>query len=373
MPRLRLDGAGGVGYSLASGGGAPAGRGPRTVPAAVDPGEGRGLVVLRLAALWLALTAPAGSPEAGEAGGVVVVDALELLDEPSDSAFDSGPLKRGDRVAIARTAPATLPTGWLAIAPPAGAFDWVDSAAIQARNDGTAEVVAARARVRSGNPDARMPGPPRPALPRGASVKLLDRPSLTVGEGPKTRSWKAIEPPAGRIYYVRANAIQLDPEIAGADLPPASSLPPKPSVDPAVEPTQARRPGGRPSPTPSGGDSSAADAIRRFEDAIRRSRSLDVDAAQARRALADARTGTDRAYDARGLLQASSRKVDGEKVHALIGPEGVPIAYLAIPPGISAHRMLARKVGVRGDVHFNEALGARLITVRDLDPLDRPR
>ena len=38
-----------------------------------------------------------------------------------------------------------------------------------------------------------------------------------------------------------------------------------------------------------------------------------------------------------------------------------------------AAKLLARKVGVRGDVHFNEALGARLITVRDLDTLDKPR
>ena len=89
--------------------------------------------------------------------------------------------------------------------------------------------------------------------------------------------------------------------------------------------------------------------------------------------MALARTTTERGYDARGMLQASSRKVDGQKVHVLIGPEGTPVAYLAIPPGIPASRLLTRKVGVRGEVHFDESLGARLITVKDLDPLDRPR
>ncbi len=129
----------------------------------------------------------------------------------------------------------------------------------------------------------------------------------------------------------------------------------------------------RSSPPRRGASGSVDDPIRRFEEALQRSRRLDAEAARVKQKLAESRVATERPYDARGLLQASSRQFEGQKVHALIGPEGRAIAYLTIPPGIPANRLLARKVGVRGDVHFNEALGARLITVRDLDPLDKPR
>jgi hypothetical protein len=207
-----------------------------------------------------------------------------------------------------------------------------------------------QASVRFGADGARMPGPPRPPLPKGASVGLLDRPPLVIGAGAKARSWRAIAPPEGELRYVRLDGVRLDPsETVKSD-------------DPRVRAAQVDRGGG-----------SVADSIAKFEEALRRSRALDDQVDQARKKLALARTSTERNYDARGMLQASSRKVDGQKVHALIGPEGRPIAYLAIPPGIPASRLLTRKVGVRGEVHFNESLGARLITVRDLDPLDKPR
>lgn len=300
------------------------------------------MVALRLAACWLGLIAPATVPEARGAGGVVVVDRLDVLDGPDDAAYASGELRRGDRVA---TVEGGRP-GWLAIAPPPDAFDWVDAAAIRALGDGRGEVIVDRAAIRSGCADARMPGPPREPLPRGAAVRLIDRPPLEIAPGRGSRSWRAIGPTPGQVRYVRAEGIRPDPPE-----PPAA-------VDLRVQPAQFGR---------------DADPAARFEDALRRSRERDEEVAQVKLTLAHARTGTDRGYDARGLLQASSRQVDGEKVHALIGPQGVPIAYLAIPPGIPTTRLLSRKVGVRGDVHYNEALGARLITVRDIDTLDKPR
>jgi hypothetical protein len=300
------------------------------------------MVASWLAALWLGLIAPAGLP-----GGEVVVDVLEVLVEPDDSGYSSGELRRGDRVAVV----AGGKPGWLAISPPEGSFDWVDASAIRDGGDGLGAVVVDQAPVRSGADGARMPGPPRATLPKGATVRLLDRPPLKLGAGAKARTWRAIAPPEGEVRHVRLEAIRLDP------LPTGSK-----GDDPRVRPAQADRGGGE-----------ATDAVSKFEEALRRSRALDDEVDRTRRDLALARTSSERGYDARGLLQASSRKVDGEKVHALIGPEGRAIAYLAIPPGIPAARLLARKVGVRGDVRYNETLGARLITVRDLDPLDRPR
>jgi hypothetical protein len=306
------------------------------------------MVASWLAALWLGLIAPASVPEAREDGGEVVVDVLEVLVEPDDSGYSSGELRRGDRVSVVgRGRP-----GWLAIAPPEDSFDWVDASSIRAGADGRGRVVADQAAVRTGADGARMPGPPRPALAKGASVRLLDRPALTLGTGSKARSWLAIEPLEGEVRYVRLKGVRLDPVATSK------------SDDPRVQPTQIDR---------GGSGVEAGDAISKFEEALRRSRAIDNKVEETRLKLNLARTSTERGYDARGMLQASSRKVDGQKVHALIGPEGRPIAYLVIPPGVPASRLLTRKVGVRGDVHFNESLGARLITVRDLDPLDKPR
>ncbi len=275
----------------------------------------------------------------------MVVDALEVLVEPDDSGYASGELRRGDRVSVVESGK----RGWLAIAPPEGSFDWVDASAIRRRGS---VVVADRASVRSGADGARMPGPPLAPLPRGAIVRLLDRPPLTLGSGAKARSWLAIAPLEGEVRYVRLDGIRLDP------------LPTSKTDDPRVRPAQFDR---------GGGGVDVGEAVSKFEEALRRSRAIDNQVELARQKLTLARTTTERGYDAKGMLQASSRKVEGQKVHALIGPEGTPVAYLAIPPGISASRLLTRKVGVRGDVHFNESLGARLITVRDLDPLDKPR
>jgi hypothetical protein len=290
-----------------------------------------------LVALWLGLIPPPGTP-----GGVVVVDALEVLDEPADSGFSTAELKRGDRVSVVDQ----TRDGWLAIEPPAGSFDWVDASAIRDHGDGRGEVVAGQTSPRSGADGARMPGRPRPPLSQGATVRLLDRPPLVLGQGAKARSWRAIAPLEGEVRYVRRDDVRLDPS-------PTSR-----ADDPRVRVAQVE---------------TVDDPVSRFEQALRRSRALDASVEEARRSLAIARTTTERGYDARGLLQASSRKVDGQKVHALIGPEGTPVAYLAIPAGIPASRLLTRKVGVRGEVHFNESLGARLITVRDLDTLDKPR
>jgi len=366
------------------------------------------MVALRLAALWLGLIAPASVPEGREPGGEVVADALEVLDEPDDSAFSSGELRRGDRVTLV----SDHRGGWLTIAPPDDAFDWVEGSGLKDRGDGSAEVIVDRAAARSGCPGARMPGPPRRPLPRGAVVKLLDRPALTLGQGPKARTWRAIAPGAGAVRYVRADGVRLDPRpeptppvpddlrrasMAGDDPPGLAaelatidalrrSIKSGPVEQWDLEPARRRYEallstlGGSPGAATVRArldrvarEVELASSARRFDELVRASRRRDAEVARIGEDLAEARAGTERSYDARGLLQASSRRVDGQKVHALIGKDGLPIAYLSIPPGIPVPPLLSKKVGVRGDVHYSEILGARLITVRDLDPLDKTR
>ena len=77
-----------------------------------------------------------------------------------------------------------------------------------------------------------------------------------------------------------------------------------------------------------------------------------------------------RSFDAIGFIQPSARNVDGHKVFALIGGKGSTIAYLDMPPGLDPQRFLAHRIGVRGQTHFNEDLGTRLITVRDMENVE---
>ena len=100
--------------------------------------------------------------------------------------------------------------------------------------------------------------------------------------------------------------------------------------------------------------------------------SQEGDAAFLRR-LAHAEQPLERPYDAEGLVQPSSRMVGGQKVFALIGPEGTTLAYLDLPAGLDASHLVARRVGVRGSIPYDEDLRARLIAVEDIDPLERRR
>lgn len=113
-----------------------------------------------------------------------------------------------------------------------------------------------------------------------------------------------------------------------------------------------------------------ARGARAFRAALERSRRRDGDVAAVRRRLADLDRPQRRPFVAEGLVQLSSREYEGRRVYALIGREGTPVAYLDIPPGLDARRVVSRRAGVRGSVHYNEHLGARLIAVRDLEPLE---
>ena len=78
-------------------------------------------------------------------------------------------------------------------------------------------------------------------------------------------------------------------------------------------------------------------------------------------------------FQAVGFMQPSTQKIDGRKLFVLIGKNGGTVAFLDIPPGLDPDPALARRVGVRGVVHYNEDLQSRLITVRDLEPIESRR
>ncbi len=109
---------------------------------------------------------------------------------------------------------------------------------------------------------------------------------------------------------------------------------------------------------------------RRFEMVLQASRRRDKQVAATRRVLTELEKPQRRPYVAQGLIQPSSRQVDGHRVFALIGPEGRPVAYLDVPPGLDARPVLSKRVGVRGSIHYDETLGAKLIAVRDIESLE---
>ena len=113
----------------------------------------------------------------------------------------------------------------------------------------------------------------------------------------------------------------------------------------------------------------AAAAAREFQQILARTRTRDSQVAQLEQRLAAADRYRTITYHAVGVVQPSARLIDGHKLHALINQDGKTIAYLDIPPGLDVEAIGSRRVGVRGAVHYNQELGTRLITVRDLEPV----
>lgn len=378
------------------------------------------MVAARVATFWLALIAPAmvaaARPDAGPPGErAVAADGLEVLAEPADTAYPTGTLRRGARVVVLAE-----DGDWARIRPPADAFEWVDAASLREGGDGTT-TVAARTRVRLGAPGARLPGPPGRFLDRGAVVRLLDRPELHTGDLDHPRIWLAIRPDPAASRYVPLAGLEPDdpdplppalappgrperlasfePEAGEPDLPAAvnaelasiavayrstragdpegwdlgpirdryAALLRQFGTDPAVKAAVGRR------LARADADAAVAAKARAVGELLRQGDQRDGTVARVGRSAALARARSDRQYDAQGLLQPSSKRYRGQQVLALIGPEGRPIGYLTVPPGLPVDRYLARRVGVRGVVHFDEGLGARLISVRDLDLIEKAR
>jgi hypothetical protein len=116
----------------------------------------------------------------------------------------------------------------------------------------------------------------------------------------------------------------------------------------------------------------ARDALA-FESVLQRSRQRDGRVALVRRRLASVKQPVPASFDAEGVMQPSARTIGGEKALALIGPDGFAVAYLRVPPGLDTRPLLTRRVGVRGEVHYDDRLHARVIAVSDVEALERPR
>ncbi|ODT99639.1 MAG: hypothetical protein ABS79_04245 [Planctomycetes bacterium SCN 63-9] len=112
-----------------------------------------------------------------------------------------------------------------------------------------------------------------------------------------------------------------------------------------------------------------ADAARKVDQILERSHQRDRALAQVASSLASEQRAQARAFHAIGMIQPSSKRNQGRKLYTLIGPNGSRRAYLDIPPGVEVENLISHRVGVRGAVNYDETLGSRLITVRDIEEL----
>lgn len=288
-----------------------------------------------------------------------------------------------------------------------------------------ARVVAPRAVVRSGRLEARLPGPPWIVLPRGTRVRLVDRPTLTTGRGSSATEWIAVVPPVEAACYVRAEGLEEEPtrreggvsEVLAAYLvpegndpkapgPPPASLPPGVAAEiarvdanhRAILTGQAidqwrfdavradyqailKRSGDNPGVEEALRErlarvtrhEQAAAAAREFQEILTRSRSRDDQVAWLEQRLAAVDRYRTVTYHGIGFVQPSSRILDGRKLHVLVSRDGRTVAYLDLPPGLDVQSIGTQRVGVRGSVHFNQELGTRLITVREMEPVGARR
>jgi len=197
----------------------------------------------------------------------VQTDRLDVFDRPDDAAFITGRVHRGDRLRV--RADHTPGTGWLAIEPLPTAIFWIDRSSLELDNDevGVGDTVARdrdpagqdpsrtprawvsrpQAVIRSAHPEARLPGPPRGVLPRGTMVQLVDRPPLSLGQGPEKTRWLAIVPPSDQVSYVHAKGVHWVPPTP--PVPPAAEV--RASYEEPMPPDQAGRQRARPPSSPS--------------------------------------------------------------------------------------------------------------------------
>jgi hypothetical protein len=376
----------------------------------------RRLLAIALAALLLV----AGPARAADGRGRVVADGLELFVEPDGSSYSVGSLEAGAAVTVVRAEPG----GWLAIQPPEDAFVWVEEADLELLDDAHALVSAPQAAARAGRPGVRLPGPPTVVLPEGASVTLREAPPLRLRVGGRPRVYRAAAVPEGTSYFVRADGVRLAAARPGATRPAAAPAAPRsglptglakvgPAIDPAslgsgeaatlraveaehrstlrgaidrwelervragyrdlrgrvVDPGAASALDARLALVER--QAAAAKAARTLADRLAQSRGLDEEIGAAEKAIAARLPVAPDPFDAVGLVQPSSKLVDGNRVFALVGPDGRTTAYLRFPPGVLRDDVAAQRVGVRGASRFDETLQAQVIDVRECETLGR--
>jgi hypothetical protein len=345
-------------------------RGDRVAIRSVEPGG------------WLAIEPPAGSfswidrtaIEEDEGTGrarVVVARAAVRLGQPGARmpGVVGSHLEEGSIVHLRDRPPLTLRQGatsrtWRAIAPPEDEVRYIRASGVALARGPSP--VRRSSRVDSLEPPLddpiSPPGPPRPLPP--TEVGPVSRTFATVGgsraqlDPDFAQALAQVEAWHREALRLPVEAWQLEPTRKHYEALLGRATDPSSRDAVRARLAQVAR------------QEEVARDARSVQALLERSRRRDQDLEALRRDRPEPEAADDEPYEAEGLLQPSSKQVEGRKVDALIGADGTTTAYLLLPPGLRTDTLLARRVGVRGSVHFDEALRARVITVREMDPLD---
>lgn len=360
----------------------------------------------------------------------VARDGLEVLAEPDATSQITARLKRGTRLFVREGGD----PGWLKVEPPPGSFSWIERSAIELVDDERARVVTRVAAVRPGSDEAALPAGVWTILRRGDVVELLDKPPLVVRQpNDERRVWYAVTPPVEESRYVRADGTSDTPPMANrransdtpfdieptprdrslrveslanvqsvaAVGPPVEDLPLDPDFRAALGQAEARHRGALAQPI----ESWSLDAIRaeyqrlpahsipekqavdsrlaqidrqvqvaktarELAAAVGRTQRIDREVAAINAQIAEVTAERDLPFEVKGLLQSSSTLVDGRTAYLLIDDRGRTAAYVVVQPGLSVDALLARRVGIRGESRYHGELKARVVTARQVVPLD---
>ncbi len=179
----------------------------------------------------------------------------------ADGLYPTNMLRRGDRVQVVEE----LPSGWLAIRPPAASFSYINKLFVQViANKYTNYVVTFEGYnvpvlVGSSIVSDRRPTKIGAKLPRGTQVRgIVGGREVTDGEG----TWLPIEPPAGEVRYIRKEDVSNPADSSRVAVAAAGVASGSPRPAPAVPP-----------PPPDGDalwrDAEKAERTGRLADAIR--------------------------------------------------------------------------------------------------------
>lgn len=342
----------------------------------------------------------------------VISDRLEIRDEPTEARPVVGFLSRGDRVEVVREAA----EGWVAIRPRPDADVWILADAVVPLRNGDLYVDVPSTRLKSSTPAVDEVGPPGSVVSEGAVLTPGRKPPIEIVYGRRSRRYlsvvepggpigerfvlssglespalatkspeiRATEPAVRRASFVENDPVGLPPDLVGSFrnveeghrailARPIESW----DLEPIRRDYRALMAGLR-EPAALGAIRSRLDQIdredemaksaREFEGLVRRSRQRDAVVERTRDSIKALRASEVASFDAEGLLQRSSKRVEGEKVFVLLDDEGLVVTYLKLPTGVDARNLLSRQVGVRGKSRFDEGLRFRLIEARDVEP-----
>ncbi len=336
----------------------------------------------------------------------VVAQHTDVFDRPDRTAVTTNRIGKGRQLSVFSVQDPSLGDEWLAIRPPPGSFSWINLESIETISPGKARVKARSTVTRPGGANAVWPGLAQHVVELNSVVRLIDRPRIELIQKGAKNVWVAIEPPEDEVRYIPRNSVRLQGPIAFA----RSQRLDEPSIEDqgAASSENAGAPNANrvvqtSAPLPAGfaaklsavdarrktqerlsieqwrlepilaeyrslldqaADASSASLVRSrirqtqreielsnsarsFDDQLANSRQRNQQVESIIRTAEKSSVGKPTKYSAEGVLQPTSRMVDGQKAYALIARDGTVAAYLTLPPGLSPNALVA--ASRRGD------------------------